>query len=814
MQNSAFELCCHIFVLGVGYTCDLSLMAVIWHTNAAELSYLLVSPFETGLRWRFALERGLKFLPYCVPVWRAVRFNISSLLNTLEPPFMRPILQRVVSLAASGLTIALLHLSKGILDRVHPMAFALTTFWLYYPIRWLLPWLGVLNLERGQDYIMESISGSLVAPYRRLLETHRSSTFQLLLTDRTTLPSYKYEALHSRTMIRLLKIQAREKELSGISCDIITAELDLAPHYDAVSYVWGKSESSGAIMIGIEKNSCIPITKNASRVLASITPLRGTRYIWIDSICIDQSNTSEKEVQIPLMSKIYAGAQETVAFLNPAPNADTDAAIAFINRLSFFAASNGLQSDLVSKGNIRSLAKALTGAPVVPISDPGWQPLEDLVKNEYWSRLWIIQECIAAKELTIMYGNAPCNWMIFYLALALRMNPAYLYQSKQLTPPYAVVHISGILLNRWGNCDDNDRLPLSRLISAFAIARASVPADRVNALLGLSEDSLEPSLQPNSQKSTRFVYTNLVRHSLARGNFETFAVSGLCNPRNASNHPGEQSGMLDDLSDLPSWVPDLTCPGLCRFHIYHTRGYQAGKAFSSDFEISPDGYELKIKGTIFDVVRICSSDPDQTEIELDSMLSRGSIHELGWLPMRRVLEMYTLAQENLPSIYHYHQELDEAFWRTLVEDYDYESYPSRIDFSRAIEIMKTMWRYYEQDAAISEQAKTIIFSQANLIPSLDSTTGITQEDWVQIGIITGVLRYKAFAITENGYMAMVPPGTAPGDRIAIFAGCGVPQVLRKTDDNDECFVHWGESYVHGIMDGKGLTDKQEWLTLR
>jgi len=45
-----------------------------------------------------------------------------------------------------------------------------------------------------------------------------------------------------------------------------------------------------------------------------ITPTADTRY-WIDALCINQADVAEKNVQVPLMGRIYQGAVRVVAFL-------------------------------------------------------------------------------------------------------------------------------------------------------------------------------------------------------------------------------------------------------------------------------------------------------------------------------------------------------------------------------------------------------------------------------------------------------------------------------------------------------------------
>ena len=51
----------------------------------------------------------------------------------------------------------------------------------------------------------------------------------------------------------------------------------------------------------------IPITKNCASAIEALIPM-GVRYLWIDAVCINQSNIPEKQLQIPLMGEIYSQA--------------------------------------------------------------------------------------------------------------------------------------------------------------------------------------------------------------------------------------------------------------------------------------------------------------------------------------------------------------------------------------------------------------------------------------------------------------------------------------------------------------------------
>jgi hypothetical protein len=81
--------------------------------------------------------------------------------------------------------------------------------------------------------------------------------------------------------------------------------------YIALSYVWGDSK------IQVEKHGEIP-DRLPQTIRDSIEAVRqlGKKYLWVDSICIDQSNPTEKTAQIQIMNTIYEGAFATIIALS------------------------------------------------------------------------------------------------------------------------------------------------------------------------------------------------------------------------------------------------------------------------------------------------------------------------------------------------------------------------------------------------------------------------------------------------------------------------------------------------------------------
>jgi len=95
--------------------------------------------------------------------------------------------------------------------------------------------------------------------------------------------------------------------------DVATRRIVQAPvegrfEYVALSYVWGGVQQH-SYQAGSELRGDVPQTIEDAICL---TARLGKRYLWVDSLCIDQASASDKERQIRLMCSIYQGAYLTI----------------------------------------------------------------------------------------------------------------------------------------------------------------------------------------------------------------------------------------------------------------------------------------------------------------------------------------------------------------------------------------------------------------------------------------------------------------------------------------------------------------------
>lgn len=100
--------------------------------------------------------------------------------------------------------------------------------------------------------------------------------------------------------------------------------------FESLSYAWGKDAATSLLHIG---NKCLAITRNLDTALRAARRRDSTISIWVDAICINQHDVSERNHQIQLMRSIYTSAARVNVWLGESFEG-TNEAIALLNELS------------------------------------------------------------------------------------------------------------------------------------------------------------------------------------------------------------------------------------------------------------------------------------------------------------------------------------------------------------------------------------------------------------------------------------------------------------------------------------------------
>ncbi|KAK4445222.1 heterokaryon incompatibility protein-domain-containing protein [Podospora aff. communis PSN243] len=196
--------------------------------------------------------------------------------------------------------------------------------------------------------------------------------------------AYTYRHLSSPTnQVRLVTILPhRGFRGSPIRCYIETVPLG-SRDFEALSYVWGDQSHQNGIFVGNDK--IFAVSDNLLAALQHLRKETEPRTLWIDAICINQADDWEKTYQVRLMRNIYFAASRVLVWLGES-DSDMDEAI----------------DDLVKNNGMTSAhlpSRRETG-------DALREGMRKIVMSPWWSRIWVVQEVIAAKaDPLVMIGH-------------------------------------------------------------------------------------------------------------------------------------------------------------------------------------------------------------------------------------------------------------------------------------------------------------------------------------------------------------------------------------------------------------------------
>lgn len=135
--------------------------------------------------------------------------------------------------------------------------------------------------------------------------------------------SYQYKPLyHPEINIRLLYLLPAISIESSLKCKLRVSS-EISKHkYEALSYVWGSPTRDRPLLCD---DGTVYITSNCEAALRRLRRKTRRRVLWVDSVCINQSDDNEKSHQVRLMSQIYSKAATVLVWLENNSAASLDA---------------------------------------------------------------------------------------------------------------------------------------------------------------------------------------------------------------------------------------------------------------------------------------------------------------------------------------------------------------------------------------------------------------------------------------------------------------------------------------------------------
>lgn len=223
---------------------------------------------------------------------------------------------------------------------------------------------------------------------------------------------FKYSPLDlAGRSFRLLMLH--QGTASEISCDIFEASLepDSAMPYEALSYAWGSTDQSETITAN---GKILHVTKNLFSALEHLRH-KESRILWIDAICIDQTNLQERGHQVGQMSDIYRQADQVLVWLGPSTY-ETKVLMERLGKLqrSVSKPADWTNADFLGRQWLEVEQKNyLDYAALTDIQRCG---LTSLLHQPWFNRIWIIQEVANARAAAVCCGQHSIRSHVFAAA--------------------------------------------------------------------------------------------------------------------------------------------------------------------------------------------------------------------------------------------------------------------------------------------------------------------------------------------------------------------------------------------------------------
>jgi hypothetical protein len=586
------------------------------------------------------------------------------------------------------------------------------------------------------------------------------------------------------TQFRMLSLRPSPEFDADIRCHVHNRSQHRRPTFEALSYRWGAAEDTKIIHVrvtayqGLEESEDTPyvpwpVTRNLEEALRALRLPDRDRLLWVDALCINQSNTIERGQQVRLMALIYRACVRDLLWLGP-ENESVRRAMELIPRLQGHEESGHRDVCLAPEANDEITFSAF--------SEQDWDDFKSLVSRpDVWNRVWIIQELILSPEILLVCGKATLDWKCIDSVL-----DDNLEIRRQVDFPGPVstnihkttVEISTIRTHRMPQ-DITARFFDKSLLSTFfwfLSWQATDRRDKVYAILNLTTEG--KSLDISYEKDMDQLSIDFAKACLAQGDLKilshgtSYCVEKQIYLKKHAGPPGTYDGQTGPAAKRragwPTWLPDLSddiidaakisglsIAGLCKYNA-------CGPMSKGEYTVT-QSLQLVVVGIYVDTI---------SHVNQVSLVSESETERERWIRDVNAWAPPEARQENaILKAYPWSSSQGEsvvtAYWRTIVTD-------RRADKRLTPEELNHVNTYME-------------ISEGREVPE-------------ELMTLTG----WRFGKTTSDMYCMLPPQTRIGDVLCVLNGGQVPLLLRPKLGVEEKFELVGEAYVHGLMDGSAM----------
>lgn len=572
--------------------------------------------------------------------------------------------------------------------------------------------------------------------------------------------------------IRLLRLLPG-KGPAKLQCRLVEADLNKVPAYEAISYVWGRPAKRE--LIDCDGRDA-RVTTNLAQVLRQLRSETTPRTLWVDGICINLDNVSEKNHQVEMMGDIFKSAARVIIWLGPNWNGSASramAAIQFVNDKIPDSDSDSDESEEQQSGEptIENLERQLEDERGIKHI---WSALEDLFERQWFQRIWCMQEAILARRTMILCGDEEIDGILFgaFTKWLHARNWA-----GEITPTKinAGAKTAYRCLNDWGWAGT-----FLEILDTFRALHATDARDKVYGLIGLfdlgrKKNPNTPHVAVDYEKSLSEVLYDAVLYAIqSEGDLHFLSYV-------------DHRATLEERGEYPSWL--IRWDQTRESDI--TRLWCEASSMSAGLRRPlvrlPTLYSktLTLKGFLKDVITNVAEPAMVTRRGMDALLGEWIGNHLAWIveQSRKDVQKYHLYMMRLATT------LTGGFIRAdgwaggRVYCEQLESDPGR----------QYMADFY---AFVHENFPRFKIHMRNDIKRLDG------DPLTFLALMAEYCCHRRLFNTEAGYIGLGPKSMKDDDVLAVLNGGKVPYILRPLSDGQFAFM--GECFVYEVMDGRRL----------
>lgn len=392
--------------------------------------------------------------------------------------------------------------------------------------------------------------------------------------------------------VRLLKPTSD----GGLNFELVHKVIDTRPRYSALSYTWGEPEPCEAIVLDgqhftVRQNLHDALQRLTSRARGRSRLIAKGSLFWVDALCIDQSNLTERSQEVRMMRQIYEQAQRVFVWLGEPENTrHSDLAERKLKEFAKLQRNAQLENhgyhpwwlpkkaprwqEEVYQAEISVLG--YRSSPAFRIfwdgegskTQQAWLGIIDMWRKRWWGRTWIFQEATISQKMSTFYISLPwgsswmnpiqskvlflCGWaqvqwteMFSALTVAQQLRSAPDLDTRILEDTCEKPRKLAILSVQRLQGQNTSFL---EFLQTFRVSESQDPRDKVFAPLGLAPGEVTHDIKVDYERPVSDVYMDVVRALIhlpnVALNFLAYAVPQF------GHNP----------HSLPSWVPDWDYP--------------------------------------------------------------------------------------------------------------------------------------------------------------------------------------------------------------------------------------------------------------